>query len=128
MANHIRETDAGVIVGDTTSAQVGFYGARGAAQRRGLAQGAVAGAATSVASTVGAAVSTAAATDNVGIFGFEQQSQADSIVALLNQCRDDNLALQAGHAALLTDSVASIAFANELRLAMMGVNLIKGSA
>lgn len=104
MGNHLVDTGVGACLGESPSAKVGFYGSQGSAQRNGSAQAAV-------SATVGTAVATDAAT-NSSPYGFTQ-TQADALVARVNQLRADVLALTT--------------LANELRTALLNLNLIAGS-
>ena len=104
----IDETGAGIVIGVTSGAKVGFFGAAPVVRPVGAAQ-----AAAGTATTVGANTGTAGA----GLSLIGDTTAVNQAAALMNDLK----ALQEDIAALTT-------LANGLRTALVNVGIIKGAA
>jgi len=98
---------SGVRMGNSSSDLIGFYGITTPIARRGNAYQAVV---TPTSTTVAAT----AATTNTAAYGYTTTTQANAIVTQLNAC--------------VTDIAALKVLVNELRNALVALNVIKGSA
>lgn len=97
----------GVRVGGSLTDLIGFYGiTTPVARRSGASQAVVTPTSTTVANT--------AATTNTAAYGYTTTTQANAIVTQLN--------------AVIADVILLKTLINEIRAALVAVNLIKGSA
>jgi hypothetical protein len=114
-------------LGRSSSSVIGFYGASLIVQPASASQAVYTVTLTTFTTTVGADVATTAAT-NTTPFGFTTAGQANDLVSRTNQLRADVLALKTRIDQIQADQSAGKTLIDAIRLALVNLGLIKGSA
>lgn len=120
--------DDGALFGRSTE-KIAFYGATPATQPASASQAAVtATLVTTVAATAVTAVATTAATATTTTYGFTTSTQADDIVARVNQLVTDVGAFDGKINQAVADVGDLTTLVNQLRANLVTLGLIKGAA